>query len=375
MQIRAIAVGVLALATLAAFPARAVDLRVDAVYLMTNQPDNSVLAYDRLANGTLRLVGEFSTGGTGNPVPQGGDRATNPLASQGSLVLSDDGLFLYAVNAGSNQISVFAVQRGLLRLVETQSSGGKRPISLAIHGDLLYVLNEGGTPNIAGFTISPKGRLTYLPDSTRTLPSGAAADPAQVAFNPTGKTLVVTEKDTNLIVTWRVRLDGLLQPPVITPSNGITPSGFSFASSGPLIVSEAAAGVDDAASVSSYRFLPGGVPETVSASIPDFETGAGWIAVTPDNSFVYASNTLSGEVSCYGLQPDGSIALLHEEASNTSLFSFPTDMAASRDGQNLYIHQAGSKAIGVFEINPDGTLNRRIPIRGLPHGAQGLAAK
>src|SRR5688572_31341443 len=86
MQIRAIAVGVLALATLAAFPARAVDLRVDAVYLMTNQPDNTVLAYDRLSNGTLRLVGEFSTGGTGNPVPQRSEEHTSELQSQSNLV-------------------------------------------------------------------------------------------------------------------------------------------------------------------------------------------------------------------------------------------------------------------------------------------------
>ena len=158
-------------------------------------------------------------------------------------------------------------------MIENQRSGGKRPISVTARGNLLYVLNEGGTPNIAGFVIDEEtGRLTYLEDSTRKLPSGGMADPAQIAFNPTGKTLVLTQKVTNLIVTWRVRVDGLVQAPVITPSNGITPFGFGFDSLGHLIVSEAAAEVPEASSVSSYQFLPGGVPETVSASIPDFQT-------------------------------------------------------------------------------------------------------
>jgi 6-phosphogluconolactonase len=374
MQSRTVAVSVVMLAALAPFSAHAADLRTGAVFLMTNQVDNAVMAYDRRADGTLRFVGEFATGGNGNPAAQTGDHRTDPLASQGSLVLSDDGRFLFAVNAGSNQISVFEVRKAGLRLVETQGSGGKRPISVTARGNLLYVLNEGATPNIVGFVIEETGRLTVVEGSARTLPSGVVGDPAQIAFNPTGKTLVVTEKETNLIVTWRVRVDGLLQAPVITPSNGITPFGFGFDSLGHLIVSEAAAGVPEASSVSTYQFLPGGVPESVSVSIPDFQTTAGWVAVTLDDRFVYASNTGSGQVSSYSLQTDGSISLLNGAASNTSALSRPIDMALSRDGINLYVHQAGTKAIAVFEINPDGSLNKRNRTLGLPIGAQGIAA-
>jgi 6-phosphogluconolactonase len=374
MQFRILAVGVLTLTAFVGFPAQAADLRTGAVFLMSNQVDNSVIAYDRRANGTLRLVGEFATGGSGNPVAQAGDHRTDPLASQGSLVLSDDGRFLYAVNAGSNQISVFEVRKTGLRLLETQGSGGKRPISVTARGNLLYALNEGGAPNVVGFIIEETGRLTYLPDSTRELPHGVIADPAQIAFNPTGKTLVVTQKATNLIVTWRVRVDGLLQAPVITPSNGITPFGFAFDSLGHLIVAEAAAGVPEASSVSTYQFLPGGVPESVSVSIPDFQTTAGWVVVTLDDRFVYTSNTGSGQVSSYSLQADGSISLLDGAASNTSALSRPIDLALSRDGINLYVHQAGTKAIAVFEINPDGSLNKRNRTLGLPIGAQGIAA-
>ena len=50
-----------------------------------------------------------------------------------------------------------------LSLVGIVYSGGVRPISLTVHDDLLYVLNEGGTPNITGFTIGTGGTLTLWP--------------------------------------------------------------------------------------------------------------------------------------------------------------------------------------------------------------------
>ena len=70
--------------------------------------------------------------------------------------------FLFAVNAGSNQISVLQIKKNSLDLVDVVDSGGVRPISLALHEDLLYVLNEGGTPNITGFEIEEDGTLTQL---------------------------------------------------------------------------------------------------------------------------------------------------------------------------------------------------------------------
>src|SRR2546423_13975307 len=116
-----------------------------AVYVLTNQVENAVAVFTRTAFGTLTPAGEFSTGGAGDPVPQGTDPATDPLASQGALVLGEDSQFLFAVNAGSNQISVLSVGRNDLTMVDLVDSGGVRPIGLALHEDLLYVLNEGGT--------------------------------------------------------------------------------------------------------------------------------------------------------------------------------------------------------------------------------------
>lgn len=111
----------------------AIHLKSGAVYVLTNQPTNAVAVFDRAPDGTLTFVGTFATGGSGNPVAQPGDPPTDPLASQGALILSDNNQFLFAVNAGSNEISVLAIGKDALTLVDKVSSGGVRPISLTVH--------------------------------------------------------------------------------------------------------------------------------------------------------------------------------------------------------------------------------------------------
>src|ERR1051325_4796025 len=159
------------------------NLHAGAVYVLTNQTNNAVAVFRRDANGMLTAAGEFPTGGAGDPVAQPQDPPTDPLASQGALIRSHGDRFLFAVNAGSNQISVLKIRKNELDLVDIIDSGGIRPISLALHDDLLYVLNEGGTPNITGFEVGEDGTLTRLDNSTRPLIDGAAADPAEIGFS------------------------------------------------------------------------------------------------------------------------------------------------------------------------------------------------
>src|SRR3989441_7842489 len=129
-----------------------------AVYTLTNQvAGNAVAVFDRAADGTLTAAGTSATGGTGT----GGG-----LGSQGAVALSDDGRRLFAVNAGSNDVSVFDVGPAGLSLASRTASGGTLPISLTVHGNVLYVLNAGGNGNISGFTISTTGGLNALPSPT-----------------------------------------------------------------------------------------------------------------------------------------------------------------------------------------------------------------
>src|SRR5947209_2887853 len=74
------------------------------VYVLNNDLSgtNSVTIFDRQEDGSLTLHGTASIGGLGSLSAFG---SVNP-GSQGSLILKDDKTKLFAVDAGSNQISV-----------------------------------------------------------------------------------------------------------------------------------------------------------------------------------------------------------------------------------------------------------------------------
>lgn len=352
----------------------AFNLKSGAVYVLTNQVSNAVAAFDRAPDGTLTSVGQFSTGGAGNPVAQPEDPPTDPLASQGALILSDNNKFLFAVNAGSNETSVLAIGKDGLTLVDKVSSGGVRPISLTVHEDVLYVLNEGGTPNITGFTVSDKGELTPLAGSTRPLSAGSSADPAEVSFNPDGTLLVVTEKMANVIDVYVVDSNGVAGPPTPNGSSGMTPFGFAFDQRNHLIVSEAMGGAPNAATVSSYNGGP--MLSVVSGSVRDFQTAACWIVITNSGRYVYTTNTGSGgAVSSYTLDSSGTLTLLNSTAANLGPTSFPIDMELNNGSRYLYVIAAGLQTVRAFCVETDGSLTPIGSVGGLPFGAQGIAAR
>ena len=350
------------------------NLHAGAVYVMTNQVENAVAVFRRSPTGMLTSAGEFPTGGAGDPVPQGTDPATDPLASQGALILGNN-QFLFAVNAGSNQISVLKVGRNELTMVDLVDSGGIRPISLALHEDLLYVLNEGGTPNITGFTVNDDGTLTPLPDSTQPLIGGTSADPAEVSFNADGTLLVVTEKAGNRINTYMIDENGLPSAPIDNPSNGMTPFGFAFNDSGTLVVSEAFGGAPNQSAVSSYSAPESGILSVVSGSIPNSQTASCWVVTTSNGKSAFVSNTGSGTISSYGISEDGTLTLANAVAGDTGPGSAPIDMAVNNSSRFLYVIVAGTQSVASFRVERDGSLTLIDTDGGLPLGAQGIAAK
>ena len=190
------------------------------VYAMTNElTGNRIAVYDRAGDGTLTLAGTVPTGGLGSGAFEG---------SQNSLILSPNSHLLFAVNPGSNDISVFKVGPAGLTLVDRTPSGGLTPTSLTLHANLLYVLNAMGIPNISGFTVGAAGTLSPLSGSTRTLTGGSASVPAEVGFDPTGTVLAVTERNTRIIDTYTVGADGRASGPTANTSSGDEPFGFAF---------------------------------------------------------------------------------------------------------------------------------------------------
>ncbi len=352
------------------------NFQAGAVYVLTNQLENAVAVFNRSADGTLTSAGEFTTGGAGDPVAQPQDPPVDPLASQGALILDQGHQFLFAVNAGSNQISVLKISNTGLDLVDVVDSGGVRPISLTLHENLLYVLNEGGTPNVTGFALEDDGTLTPLAGSTQPLIGGMAADPAQVNFNTDGTLLVVTEKAGNRIDTYTIDNNGLASAPIENASSGMTPFGFAFNNPGFLVVSEAAGGVPNASSASSYSAADDGMLSVISASVPDSQTAACWVVIVNNGQTAFVSNTGSGTISSYGVGPgNGTLSLINPVAADGGPDSALRDMALNNNSHFLYVQAAGGQEVRSFRVENDGSLTLIDTDMGLPFGAQGIAAK
>src|SRR4029450_4389632 len=352
------------------------NFRAGAVYVLTNQSNNMVAVFRRNAKGTLTFADEFPTGGAGNPTPQPPDPTTDPLASQGALIIGPGNRFLFAVNAGSNQISVLKIKKNELELVDVVNSGGIRPISVTLDHDLLYVLNEGGTPNITGFDVDEDGTLTPLPGSTRPLIGGVAADPAQIGFSHGGDLLVVTEKNGNRLNTYAIGDNGLPSAPIDHASNGMTPFGFAFNNADTLVVSEAFGGALNQSAASSYSASDAGVLSVLSGSVPNSQTASCWVVITNNGKLAFVSNTASGTISSYRINAEkGSLILLNSVAANTGMGSAPIDMTLSVNSRILFVHLGGTRSVVSFSIGGDGSLTPVDTAGGLPFGAQGIAAK
>lgn len=338
------------------------------VYVQTNQSaGNEIAIYFRSTDGTLTFSTMVSTGGLGTGAG---------LGSEGSVIVSNNGRWLFAVNAGSNEISAFRINSSGLTLVDNVSSGGTVPISLALYKNLLYVLNSGGSGNITGFTVDQSGKLSPVSGSTRLLSNngtGAAPGPAQISFSPDGNTLVVTEKATSMIDLYAVGKDGLASGPVVYPSSGTTPFGFAFTQQGALVVSEAFGGAALASAVSSYKISAGQL-NVISSSVPTGQTAACWIAVSKNGKFAYSTNAGSGSVSAYRVETDGSLSLIDGAAGITGEGTSPIDASISNNGQFLYVLNGRTHNISAFSIQADGTLIAVGTFEGLPAGSVGIAS-
>jgi 6-phosphogluconolactonase len=367
-----------ALVTTTTFAAgRQKNLRARAVYVLINQASNAVAAFRRDARGMLTPAGEFPIGGAGNPVAQPPDPPVDSLASQGALIMTSGNRFLIAVNAGSNQISVLKIRKNALQMVHIINSGGVRPISVALHDDLLYVLNEGGTPNITGFTFDEdNGSLEPLAGSTRPLINGGAADPAQIGFSRDGDLLLVTDEVGNQINAYTIDDDGLPSAPIANASNGMTPFGFAFNNAGTLVVSEAFGGAPSQGAASSYSVSDNGVLNVISGAVPNSGTASCWVVITKNGKFAFVSNTGDGTISSYRASAEnGSLSLINAVAANTGMTSAPRDMTLSVNSRFLYVQVAGGQGVAAFRIGGNGSLTLIDAAGMLPFGAQGIAAK
>ena len=132
------------------------------IFIQTNDPaGNQILVCEQAGDGTLSVAATVGTDGAGGAHD---GTTVDGLDSQGSLWYDQCHQLLFAVNAGSDAVAVLGGKTPRLRQV--MPSGGSFPVSLAVHGDLLYVLNAHDGAAVSGFRIED-GLLHPIPGATR----------------------------------------------------------------------------------------------------------------------------------------------------------------------------------------------------------------
>src|SRR5213594_3905210 len=336
--------------------AAAAEGSAGAVYTLTNTAANAVIVYDRSASGALTWSGTFPTGGSGGA-----------LGSQGAIVLSDDGHWLYAVDAGSNDIVLFKVTKDGLVWSDRIASGGTQPVSVTTSHDLVYVVNAA-TSSIAGFR-SDDGKLSAVAGSIQSF-TGLGA--AQIQFSPSGRALVVTEKTTSTLDVLVVGKDDAAGPATSYASSATTPFGFAFGRHGDLVVS-GAAGAAPLSAASSYELSKDGTLTAISSSVPTTQAAACWVAETNDGRYAFTANAGSDSISTFSVNKDGGLTLVLAQAAHAT-GAHTTDLALAENSRYLYANDGGTHTISAFRVGADGSLTR-LPGVTIPAGASGLAAR
>ena len=323
------------------------------VYVQTNDAErNEVVVFGRQGDGSLKRLSAFPTGGRGSGEPH--------LPSQSSVVLVEGRL--YVTNAGSNEVTVFAVEGPELRVRERVPSGGATPRSVAVQGEWVYVLNTGGVANVA-----------RLGGDAAALPEGS--DPAQVAFTPDGRTLLVTDRAADSIHAFAVDDRGAIGDLVTHPSSGATPYGFDVTADGVLVVTEAAGAQVGKASASSYKLGGPARLAPVSGAVANTRSEVCWAVASKDGSVVFVTNFGDGTISTYVIGSDGALEL-REAVAATTVDGQPgiRDEALTSDGQYLYALHADTGQVFGWRVGADGALTAIGSANGLPLTAAGLAA-
>jgi 6-phosphogluconolactonase (cycloisomerase 2 family) len=317
-----------------------------AVFVQTDDPaGNTIVAYDRAPDGRLSQAGSYATGGLGGVLT---GSVVDHLASQGSLALDRRAGLLYAVNAGSDSVTVFGVHGDRLQRRQVVSSGGSFPVSLAVHDRVVYVLDARGGGAVQGY-LRLGDHLLKVPGWHRDLGLDPTATPefthtpGQVAFTPDGRGLLVTTKaNTNAVDVFRVdRFGGLSVQPIVNTLPGAVPFAGAFDAGENVVLTEAGANA-----VATFA-LHGGALQALSQAATG-QAATCWIVRAGDR--FYVSNAGSGTLSGYRDAGDGALAPLGNTPTD------PGTVDAAVVGRHLYVQTGAKGIVDAFRIERDGAL-------------------
>lgn len=400
------------------------------LYIQTNEVRNAVIHYARAADGTITEVARVPTGGAGSGVYKpvsGQESAPNAFEAAGSVIVTADRRFLFTTNGGDNSVSSFAVGTdGKLTLLDvkrtgnivTGRSGTAKSLAYAADTGTLYVLHSFGPDHVRLMTVDGDGRLTARPEGyTVNTPDKPLRVSTMAVLSPDGRFLVVgttfdqpaaanpdgspilwvdrpdgTRKsvasnapDPDGVVVFPVREDGSLGEGLFQDGGGGSPFYPAFLHHRPdhLVIGFAVA---DGVSMATLNERG----ELGTGPVVKIDTSAGqpselcWLAVSPDDRWVFATNFGYSDISSFRIDGDV-VSLVHDAACpkvpgdgtfralNGTVSSGPSDNWLTPDGCHLYqIYANASKLVG-YAVQADGSLSE-VTSAEIPYNSpQGLA--
>ena len=338
---------------------------------------NSIYAFKRQPDGSLQPIpgSPFLTGGAGT---QDLSLKVGPPDSDQNIVASHDSNFLFAVNSGSDSIAVFHIgSDGALTPIEGSPfpSGGTNPVSLALYGNLLFVVNKNGDfarpssipPNYTSFRVQNNGSLLRNQTPGSTLEVALGSSPTQAFISPQKKVIYGADFLGGLLQSIAFDDSGLLTP---FPAQALPASEFAGSAAPRLPLGLWAhphqpylyTGFVTINRLGVYQFTANGRIRFVR-SVPNSGAAICWLRTNAAGTRLYSSDTISNSITVYdttdAASPVETQNLVLEGPGNALEFSLSTDdkylYAISSRGQ-ASIPEGQGNALHVLQIAADGSV-------------------
>jgi 6-phosphogluconolactonase (cycloisomerase 2 family) len=398
------------------------------LYMQTNEVKNAIIHYHWSANGALAEVERVATGGAGSGElsPIYHIKRPNDFEGAGSVILTPDRRFLFTTNAGDNSVSSFAVDKeGRVTLLDVKptgnpTNGGAKSLAYAPSSRTLFVLHTVGPDHLRLMSVDEKGKLTARPEqysvNTKDWPNRG---PTMVVLSPDGKFLVVATAfdelpsrknpdgsvilwiphgpdgtlhvivsnapDPDGLVVFPVGKDGGLGEPSFYDAGGAVPFYIAFLHNRPdtfLIGFGVADGLAMGRIDAEGKINVGPIVKIdTSAGLP---SEVCWLAVSPDDRFVFTTNFGYSTISSFRIDGNG-LSIAKDPASpkvkgdgtfraiDGVVSSGPSDSWLTPDGAYLYqIYGNASKLVG-YATQRDGSLKEVTSVKIPYNSPEGLA--
>jgi DNA-binding beta-propeller fold protein YncE len=403
------------------------------LYIQTNEVRNSVIHYRRDANGMIEEVAHTATGGFGSgtfkPI-SGQESAPNAFEGAGSVILSPDRRFLFATNGGDNSVSSFSVDKdGRLKLLDTQptgnavegKSGTAKSVAYLPSKGMLFVLHSFGPDHLRLMSVSGDGELTprkerytaNTKDKTDRVPTMAVLSPdgkflivgttfdrpiAHTGLYPDGSPILWVQQpdgtfrviasnapDPDGLVVFPVRDDGTLGPGKFQDAKAGSPFYIAFLHGRPdtFVVGYAVGDGCTMGTIDRDGNLSIGPLAKIDTS-PGLPSELCWLAVSPDDQLVYATNFGYSYVSALRINGNG-LEIAKDPACpkvpgdgtarglNSTVTSGPADNWITPDGAYFYQIYGNASKLVACATQPDGSLNEIASVKIPYNSPQGLA--